>query len=125
MKPRIRPPLLAGAIVGALMIFGPGSAPAGSVDLATTGTGGGPLRLYAGPGEDNHVTVGLDSAGAAYVVTDSAGIPSASASCAQISATAASCPASLVSSIQVELGDGSDSFRVVGGGVGVPLSVSR
>ena len=125
-KPRIRLPLLAGIVVGAALLFGPGSAPGGNVDSQhSTTVQGGPLSLYAGPGEDNHVTVGLDGSGALYAITDSAGIPSVSANCTRISSNAAQCPASLVTSIEVDLGDGSDSFRVVGGGVGVPLNVSR
>ncbi len=125
-KPRIRLPLLAGVVVGAALLFGPGSAPGGNVDQQHSVTvQGGPLSLYAGPGEDNHVTVGLDASGSQYAITDSAGIPSVSDNCTRISGTAAQCPAPLVTSIVVDLADGSDSFRVVGNGVGVPLSVSR
>jgi hypothetical protein len=123
-KPRTRAPLLAGAAIAAFLILGPTSAPGGNAGAGSSAAQGGPLELYAGPGEDNHVTVGLDGAGGQYRITDTAGIPSVSPDCTRLSASAASCPASLVTSIEVNLADGSDSFQVVGAGVGVPLHVS-
>jgi hypothetical protein len=125
-KLRIRPSLLGGTLAIVFLAFAAGSAPGGNVNLPGSGTAeGGPLRLYAGPGEDNHVTVGLDAAGAQYEISDSAGIPAVSGNCTRLSATSAHCPAFLVTSIDVDLGNGSDSFQVVGNGVGVPLSVRR
>ena len=113
--------LLGLVVAAALLTLGTGVAPGGSGERAFPGAA--PLSLVAGPGEDNHVTVGL--IGSEYRITDTAGIPSVSASCRRISGTAAGCPAGFVSSIVVRLGDGRDSFSVVGGGIAVPYDVDR
>jgi hypothetical protein len=118
MNPRLRAKLLGLAVCVALLTIGTGVAPGGSGF-----PGAAPLSLVAGPGENNHVTVGL--VGSEYQITDTAGVPSVSPSCRRISATAAACPAGLVSSIVVDLGDGRDSFQVTGGGIAVPYTVDR
>lgn len=119
MNSRTRVKLLGLAVAAVLLTLGTGSAPGGGSD----GPGTAPLSLIAGPGEDNHVTVGL--IGSEYQITDTAGIPYVSPACRRISSTAAACPALLVGSIAVELKDGNDSFEVVGGGIAVPYSVDR
>jgi hypothetical protein len=118
-------PRLFGALaVGVALTIGAAQALGGSDDPSGAGAPG-PLSLTAGPGEDNHVTVGL--VGDSYAITDTAGIPDPPPStCVRDSATALRCPADEVASISVVLGDGDDSFDVVGGGIpdGVPLRVS-
>ena len=121
MNSRTRLKLLGLAVVAVLLTLGTGVAPGGSGERAFPGVA--PLSLVAGPGEANHVTVGL--VGSEYEITDTAGVPSVSSTCRRISATAAACPAGLVSIIVVDLKDGDDSFRVVGGGIAVPYSVNR
>jgi hypothetical protein len=118
MNSRLRVKLLGLAVTVALLTIGAGVAPGGSGF-----PGAAPLSLVAGPGENNHVTVGL--VGSEYRITDTAGVPSVSPSCRRISATAAACPAGLVSSIVVDLKDGDDRFAAVGGGIAVPYSVER
>jgi hypothetical protein len=118
---RIR--LLGALAVGVVLILGAADALGGSAD--TSGQAAGPLSLTAGAGEDNHVTLGL--VGGDLVITDTAGIPDpVPTTCVRDNASSLRCPPDQVASISVELGDGNDSFDVVGGGIpaGVPLRVS-
>jgi hypothetical protein len=115
--------LLGALAVGVVLILGAADALGGSGD--SSGPAPGPLSLTAGAGEDNHVTLGL--VGGDLAITDTAGIPDpVPITCVRDSARTLRCPPDQVASISVELGDGNDSFHVVGGGVpaGVPLRVS-
>jgi len=123
MRLRVKPRRLLAVAAGVVLILGAADAVGGSADRS--GPAAGPLSLTAGAGEDNHVTLGL--VGGALAITDTAGIPDpVPTTCVRDSASALRCPADEVASISVELGDGDDSFHVVGGGVpeGVPLRVS-
>ena len=118
---------LAAIAAGGLLVFGAGSAIGGDAGSAGAVAAPGPLSLTAGPGEDNHVTIGLDESGGVYEITDTAGIPDPTpAICIRTGAGSLRCPASAVASISVDLKDGDDSFDVVGGGIAadVPLEVA-
>lgn len=111
------------ATVAACFLGGSGPAWASDVALQTIDLNGSDLRVTGRPGETNHVTVGRDSR--TFTVHDSAGI-TPGAGCAlpnPADKTTVRCTAPLANpsgaaDYVVHLGDGNDTFRPTGIGLG-------
>jgi hypothetical protein len=87
---------------------------AGPAEAATVSTDGYTLRVVAGPGEQNDVSIALDPTflpPAVFTVRDAATQPLAGAGClASLEPGVVTCPSTGVVRAEADLGDGPDSF---------------
>ena len=75
MKRGIRPAIVGGGVVAALLAAGPASASFVSIGSRDSGT---QVQVSGGPGEANDIEI--SKMGAAYVITDDAGVAASSGS---------------------------------------------